>query len=131
MQTSKPTPLPRVAIRPVISNISPASSAAEQFQNQTLRPILKMQNELIITLYRHFLIKRKVKFEGMSVEQRKDWIEKSVRKDNRLRGILLGMIIGQFTEEELAIFIGQEGEFRRRIFDLIVQRLQSQMEALL
>lgn len=131
MKAPKLTQIPRVAIRPIIPNISPAQSPAEQFQNQTLRPIIKMQNELILHLYRHFLLKRKVKFDGMSIEQRKDWILKSISKDNRLRGILLGMIMGQFTEEELAVFIENEGEARRRIFDLIVQRLQSQMKALL
>ncbi|HKK76200.1 MAG TPA: hypothetical protein VJ953_14060 [Saprospiraceae bacterium] len=121
----------RVDLRPVIPNLSPAQSPAEQFQNETLRPILKMQNDLILDLYRHFLMKRKVKFDGMSIEQRKNWISKSVSRDNRLRGILLGMIMGQFTNRELSTFIAMEGEARRRIFDLLTQRLQSQMKDLL
>lgn len=131
MNAPNPSEAPRVALRPVIPNLVPAQSAAEQFQNDTLRPILKMQNDLIVELYRHFLFKRKVKFDGMSIEQRKDWISKSISKDNRLRGILLGMVMGQFTRSELDTFIGMEGEARRRIFDLVTQRLQSQMKALL
>lgn len=122
---------PRLALRPLIPNLAPAQSPAEQFQNDTLRPIIKMQNDLIVQLYRHFLQKRKVKFDGMSIEQRKNWISKSISKDNRLRGILLGMVVGQFTDSELSIFIDMEGEARRRIFDLLTQRLQSQMKALL
>lgn len=121
----------RLALRPVIPNLLPAKSPAEQFQNDTLRPVLKLQNDLIVQLYRHFLRKRKVKFDGMSIEQRKSWISKSVSKDNRLRGILLGVVVGQFTYDELSTFIEMEREVRRRIFDLVTQRLQSQMKALL
>ena len=58
-------------------------------------------------------------------------IEQSVSKDNRLRGLLLGMVIGHFTEEEFQQFVDMEGEVRRRITNLITQRLQSQMKALL
>ena len=121
---------PRVSIRPLVPTEPNTESIAEQFQNDTLRPILKMQNELLIEMYRHFLLKRKVKFQGMSLPQRSKWIAESLSKDNRLRGILLGMIIGQFTADELNQFIEMEGELRRRIISLITQRLQSQMKAL-
>lgn len=122
---------PRLSIRPLVSTEPSTESTAEQFQNDTLRPILKMQNELLVEMYRHFLLKRKVKFQGMSLPQRSQWIAESLSKDNRLRGILLGMVIGQFTTTELAQFIEMEGELRRRIISLITQRLQSQMKALL
>mgnify|MGYP005990684243 CR=1 FL=1 len=122
---------PRVRIRPEVDTAPTTESMAEQFQNETLRPILKMQNELLVEMYRHFLVKRKVKFSGMSIPQRSQWIADSVRKDNRLRGLLLGMVIGQFTEAELVQFIQLENELRRRITNLITQRLQSQMKALL
>ena len=131
LESSASSVPPRVAIRPEITTEDTASSEAEQFQNRVLRPIIKMQNELILSIYKHFLAKRKVKFSGMSIEKRAQWIETSVTKDNRLRGILLGMVIGQFTENELGQFIEMEGEIRRRITNLITQRLQSQMKALL
>lgn len=122
---------PRLSIRPEVPTEPKTESVAEQFQNDTLRPILKMQNDHILELYKHFLVKRKVKFAGMSIPQRHQWIEDSLRKDNRLRSILLGMIIGQFTQSELAQFIEMESELRRRITNLMTQRLQSQMKALL
>lgn len=122
---------PRLSIRPEVPTEPKTESAAEQFQNDTLRPILKMQNDHILELYKHFLIKRKVKFSGMSIPQRSQWIADSVRKDNRLRGILLGIVIGQFTKGELVQFIEMESELRRRITNLMTQRLQSQMKALL
>lgn len=120
----------RLALRPAIPQLSPAQSTAEQFQNETLRPILKLQNELIIQLFRHFLQKRKVRLQGLSPEQGNEWIANSIRKDNRLRNLLLGLVIGQFTPRELDTFFTIETEARRRTFDLLIQRLQSQMAAL-
>lgn len=128
---SEPNLDPRLGIRPEVPTEPSTESVAEEFQNATLRPILKMQNELLLQIYKHFLTKRKVKFQGMSLDQRSQWIANSVSKDNRLRGILLGMVMGQFTEAELAQFIEMESEIRRRITSLITQRLQSQMKALL
>jgi hypothetical protein len=121
----------RILIRPEVQVEKPAATEMESFQNDTLRPILKMQNDLIIDIYHHFLLKRKVPFEGMSIAKRKDWIANSLSKDNRLRGILLGSVVGHFTKEEWAFYAQQEGEVRRRITSLITQRLQDQMKKLL
>lgn len=130
MHTQHPSEAARLALRPDLPNLSPAQSPAEQFQNETLRPILKLQNELIIQLFRHFLQKRKVNLQSLPPEQRNKWIANSIRKDNRLRNLLLGLVIGQFTPQELATFFAIETEARRRTFDLLIQRLQSQMVAL-
>lgn len=121
----------RKDLRPQISTVKDALHPMEQFQNDVLRPILKMQNDLICSIYRHFLHKRKVPFNGMSKEKRNAWIRSSISKDNRLRGIMLGLVIGQFVEEELSFFLEHEGELRRRIMELIAQRLQTQVKQLL
>lgn len=121
----------RKNLRPQVATSKEALHPMEQFQNDVLRPILKMQNELILSIYRHFLHKRKVPFNGMTREKRADWIRSSMSKDNRLRGIMLGLVIGQFVEDELTFFLSHEGEVRRRITELIAQRLQTQVKALL
>lgn len=121
----------RILIRPKVQVEKPAHTEMESFQNDTLRPILKMQNDLIVDIYHHFLLKRKVPFDGMSVDKRKTWIANSLSKDNRLRGILLGSVVGHFTKEEWEFYAQQEGEVRRRITSLITQRLQDQMKKLL
>lgn len=121
MQDLKPS------IRPTIDTAREAQSDAEKFQNEVLRPILKMQNDLLLAIFKHFLEKRKVKFAGMSNEQRLDWIAHSLRQDNRLRGILLGTVIGHFTLEEWAIFQSDESEFRKRITEMMTKRLQDQV----
>ena len=121
----------RMLIRPTIKIDKPAATMMEQFQNEVLRPVIKMQNDLVLDIYKHFLLKRKVPFNGMSIPKRKEWIANSLSKDNRLRGIMLGSIVGHFTKEEWAFYADHEGEVRRRIINLITQRLQDQMKALL
>lgn len=122
---------PRQTIRPEITTERAAQGEAEQFQNTVLRPILKMQNELILAVYKHYLQKRRVKYDGMSKEQRLAWIERSLQKDNRLRGVLLGTVVGQFTLDEWHAYCADESELKRRIFNLMTQRLQSQAKLLL
>jgi len=121
----------RKALRPQIMTEKEAQSPMEQFQNEVLRPVLKMQNDLILSIYRHFLHKRKVPFNGMSRQKRDEWIRSSMSKDNRLRGIMIGLVIGQFVEEELDFFLNHESQVRRRITELMTQRLQSQVKTLL
>jgi hypothetical protein len=121
----------RKDLRPQIAIDKEAFHPMEQFQNDVLRPILKMQNDLILSIYRHFLHKRKVPFNGMSSQKRDEWIRSSMSKDNRLRGIMLGLVVGQFVEDELDFFLAHESEVRRRITKLMTQRLQSQVKILL
>jgi hypothetical protein len=102
----------------------------EQFQNNTLRPVLKMQNEHLIAFYRHFLEKRKVPFAQLSKEKRLLWIADSLSKDNRLRGLVIGMVAGHFSVENIPFYLQEESEINRRIINLATQRLQSQVELL-
>lgn len=108
-----------------------ASLPIERFQNETLRPLLKQQNDVLVGLYRHFLRKRRVPFLQLPQERRTAWISESLSKDNRLRGLVLGMVIGHLSVDQLAFYLEEEGEINRRIIALATQRLQSQLEQLL
>ncbi|MEL6657805.1 MAG: hypothetical protein AAFP77_15550 [Bacteroidota bacterium] len=121
---------PRLQLRPHIET-QPSDSPEASFLHQTLRPVLKLQNDLLLRTTQHFLQKRKVKLVKMSPAQRDQQIQHSIGKDNRLRGLLFGCVLGQFTTEELDYYLANEGEINRRITQLLVQRLQTQMERLL
>ncbi|WP_367392313.1 hypothetical protein [Lewinella sp. LCG006] len=120
---------PRLAIRPQIESL-PANNPVEDFLHQTLRPVLKLQNELFLAITRHFFVKRKVRFANMNLAQQKQQVQHSIGKDNRLRGLLFGLVVGQFTEEELGFYLENEAEVNRRITQLLVQRLHTQLERL-
>ena len=119
----------RLQIRPQIESL-PANNPVEDFLHQTLRPVLKLQNELFLAITRHFFVKRKIRFAAMDIAQQKQQVQHSIGKDNRLRGLLFGIVVGQFTEEELDFYLENEAEVNRRIAQLLVQRLHTQMERL-
>jgi len=117
------------SIRPDLDLDSSQSTPAEQFQNQTLRPILKFQHELLVAAFRAYIDKRHGIFFQLSAKDRVEWIKHSVQKDQSLRNTLTGMVLGHFTLEEWAIFHKNEAEHSRRLIQMLIQRLQSAVES--
>ena len=114
----------RLSLRPHL-DLAPAAAPAEKFQNETLRPVMKLQHEHIVAVFAGFLRKRKVKPEQLPQNQRWAKIKELVTRDNRLRGLLFGIAIGQFTAEEMAHYLDNEGEVNRRMTNLLTERLLS------
>ncbi|MBO0947053.1 glyoxalase [Fibrella sp. HMF5405] len=125
-----------MALRPVILTETTTAGQAESFQNQTLRPILKLQNDLLLRLFRHYLVKRKQlgadsRFGRMSQSEQHTYIDHAIRTDLKFRNLLIGTIVGQFTSAELAVFLSDESELSRRLGNMLTQRIQSQQALLL
>ena len=97
------------------------------FQNATLRPILKLQNELVLQMFNHYLDKHRGSFLQLPHAKQLDFIANSIRSDLRLRNMLTGVIIGHFTKNEWDLFATQEQEITRRIADLLIQRIKDQV----
>lgn len=117
----------RTALRPEVAT-EPATSPAEQFQNETLRPILKMQHDLLATLSDHYLTKRKVPLGQTAKAQRREKLKEMLTRDNRFRSLLFGLVIGQFTPEEMQYYLENEGDQNRRITSMLIDRLLSVYE---
>lgn len=117
------------SIRPNLELDSSQSTPAEQFQNQTLRPILKFQHELLVAAFRAYIDKRHGVFFQLSAKDRVEWIKYSVQKDQSLRNTLTGMVIGHFSLEEWGSFQANEAEYSRRLIQMLIQRLQSAVES--
>ncbi len=111
--------------RPPVETL-PASSPAEQFQNETLRPILKGQNEALLAHFRRHLQKRKGAFYRLAEREQLDYIAHALRTDQKFKNFLVGMVVGWFNEAERNAFFADEAELTRRMTELITQRLQSQ-----
>ena len=118
-----------IALRPPIPTIidKNAVNPAELFQNRTLRPILKLQNDLLDAIFRQYIIKRKGAFHKLNAPKKVAYIEDSIRKDLKFKNLLVGVITGQFTLEEWERFIADERELTKRTTNLLVQRLTSQV----
>jgi len=119
-------------LRPVLGQAQTHDqmSSQEFFQNNTLRPILKLQNDLILALFRHYIEKHKGVFYEISPERKMDYIESAIHKDMKFRNILKGLVLGQFTLEEYQIYSADSSAINKRILSMIKERLKSQVQVL-
>ena len=84
----------------VLGELHPQSSAEEIFQNQTIRPVLKLQNDLFIQSFINYAIKQKGHFFTLSTEKKLQYIDNVIHKDIKFRNALKGMVIAFFTVDE-------------------------------
>ncbi len=103
------------------------SSAEERFQNQTLRPILKLQNDLLLAVFKNYVDKYKNEFYGFAPEKKMQYIENAIQKDIKFRNSLKGMLIGLFTTEEYATYIQNSSKLNKRMMNMAIDRLKSQL----
>lgn len=100
----------------------------EVFQNQTLRPILKLQNEIFLMLFQDYAGSKIPDFNSLTTDKKINFIEQSLRKDHALRNIFIGMTIGMFTADEMKTYIPDKNVFHKRIITMLTERLKSQMK---
>ena len=119
-------------MRPEIpsAKITPNMSADECFQNMTLRPVAKVQNDLLLAAFRNYTAKHKNVFYDLTIEKRLDYIENAIHKDMKFRNSLKGIIIGQFTLEEFNIYIQNSSALNKRMMDIVKERLKSNIQLL-
>jgi hypothetical protein len=106
------------------------STPEERFQTLSLRPILKLQNELLLGLFRNHISESKNTFYSLSLENKGLFIENSLQKNIVLKNKLLGLALGMFTMEEFAVYSDKASLYNKRIMSLIVERIRSQMAIL-
>ena len=100
----------------------------EKFQNNTLRPILKLQNPLLIAVFHNYIVKHKGVFYDLSIEKRLAYIENALYKDQKFRNALKGMIIGHFTVDEYKDYTAYSSSLNKRMMNMAVERLKNQVE---
>jgi len=111
----------KLSIRPVlqISSIIPE----ENFQNKTLRPILKLQNDIIVPFFIAFCKKQKTSIDSFRKEDFFNNVFTFIKKNTVLRNQLIGLVLGQFTTEELAMYLEKDTAFNKRILQMVAQRI--------
>ncbi len=119
-------------LRPEIptAKIFPSTSTEESFQNETLRPIVKLQDDLMVAVFRNYIRKHKNVFYDLSVEKRLDYIENAIHKDMKFRNSLKGMMIGQFTLDEYDKYIQNSSALNKRMMNIVKEQLKSNIQLL-
>ena len=119
-----------LSIRPEIKKTIAfdSMSSDERFQNETLRPILKLQNPLLISVFTNYIEKRKGVFYNLSLDKKIIYIENSLIKDQKFRSSLKGLIIGHFTIAEYQKYSLNSSSLNKRIINMFIKRLQYQVK---
>jgi len=103
-------------------------SMEERFQNETLRPILKLQNSLLLLVFGTYIKKRKGVFYSLNLEKRLAYIEDSLTKDQKFRNSMEGMVIGLFTVKEYNQYTLNSSALNKRMTQMIIERLKDQVQ---
>ena len=102
----------------------------EFFQNSVIRPITKLQNDLLVAVFKNYVRKHKNVFYDLSIEKRLDYIENAIHKDMKFRNSLKGMIIGQFTIEEYELYTQNSSALNKRMMNIVKDRIKSNIQLL-
>ena len=113
-----------------LGTISSESSSEEFFQNQTLRPILKLQNDLFIEIFKNYIIKSKANFETFTIDKKLQFIDYSIQNDMKFRSLLNGIVIGLFTTDEYLLYSKNSSNLNKRIMTMLIERYKNQLQLL-
>ncbi len=111
-----------------LGTITSQSSSDEIFQNQVIRPILKLQNDLFVDVFKNYISKYKNDFYSYSVEKKLAYIENSIHKDIKFRNSLKGIVIGLFTIHEYNEYIKNSSSLNKRMMNMLIERLKNQVQ---
>ena len=111
---------------PSIGNLGKIT-AVEVFQNNTLRPILKFQNDALIHVFLLDLSSKKIDLKTFNSKKRLLLIDTHLRTNSNLRQLLLGMVIALFSIDEIEFYNIVYKDLNKRILSMLKNRLKDQL----
>jgi hypothetical protein len=121
-----------LALRPAIAGqpaALPTPTAVADFQHQVLRPLLKLQHPLLLATVADFAHDYRLPLARPDAELSAALAELLAR-NARLRATLTGLVVGHFTQLEMAFYRPHRSELNRRLLDLAQQRVLSSLAEL-
>jgi|TARA_B100001093_G_C26610906_1_gene920164 hypothetical protein len=95
----------------------------ELFQNMVLRPVIKMQHDILILRVQSYFLSKKVVFHMMDKKKRINAIESAFQNDNPFKKEIQGMILGQLNQEEFKSYLKSERSMNKRIIQMVRNRM--------
>jgi hypothetical protein len=117
-------------IRPLLKGSISDSEGVEAFQNETLRPILKFQNSIILAQFRRYVTKFKPAFNAYNQKVQRNYIEDVMKRDPRIKNSLIATVVSMMTIEEYNFYCEHKIESNKRIVSMLIERLQDHLEML-
>ena len=100
-------------------------SEEEKFQNNILRPIIKLQHNLILSYFEHYLKQNKVNFHELNSTKKKAVTLRLFKTDARFKIEMRGLIIGLLTIDEFEEYLRHSPYINKRINNMIEERVNS------
>ena len=105
---------------PISIDTDKISLELEQFQNLCLRPILKFQNDILVSYFKSNINLISI---PESTSELENLVKNRLQKDLITRNTLLGMIIGLLHDEELTFYMSYKNELNKRLVVMLTQRI--------
>jgi len=117
-------------LRPELPNAKVMNNTGdeERFQNQALRPIAKFQNDLLLAVFKKYIKRRKNAFYDLEIAKKEEYIEHAIKKDLKFRNLIKGIFIGLFTTKEYEEYQENSSQLNKRIGNLAIERLKSNIQ---
>ena len=118
-----------LSARPEIPNLKFGvnTGSEEYFQNDTIRPISKMQNDLFVLVFKNYIKKHKSVFHNLTIDRKLEYIDNAINRDIKFRNSLKGMFIGQFTQVEYKTYLLKSSALNKRMMNIIKERLKNNL----
>ena len=97
----------------------------EQFQNTTIRPILKYQHTILIVFFNSNVHVQYIVSANCSILKKQNQVKLFVSKQLAFRAQLLGMVSGLFTDAEFDFYLSEKVNIDKRITNMILERFFS------
>ena len=108
-----------------------ATNSVGAFLHATLRPILKLQNPLLLAVVADFVADHHIPLAGADATHRERLLTELLTRNVKLRYTIIGLISGQFTADEYTFYRQHRAELNRRLLDLTLQRILTQAETIM
>ncbi|QNH62732.1 hypothetical protein [Hymenobacter sediminicola] len=117
-----------LALRPTLPQVQPASGDATpaDFLHHTLRPVLKLQNDVLLAVVADFVRDHHIPLASASLTEQQRLVAELLTRNTKLRYTVVGVVIGLFTTPELAYYRQYRSELNRRLLELATRRVQDQ-----
>lgn len=122
----------KVSIRPKLNIVSEDEyiSFSERFQNTTLLPIIALQSDLLIAVFKNNAKARKLILKNISNQKLIAFIDNLLFKDNHFKSLIIGLIVGHFTTEEYKQYSEKTTDLDKKIIELVDERMHDNLSEL-
>lgn len=97
----------------------------ELFQNEVLRPILKMQHEITLKLFSKNIDNLGIVWKDLKKSKKNQCVENQLSKNIQFKNLVIGVVAGQFNELEMDKYLLNSREYNKRILQMTIQRIVS------